>query len=66
MPFLQNRQAEMAKIENIHCTICTQPISSSWQNGLPPAFAPLEQRGVYNHAFGNLADNDGHELIEMH
>ena len=26
----------------------------------------LEQRGVYNHAFGNLADNDGHELIEMH
>ena len=36
----------MAKIENIHCTICTQPISSSWQNALPPAFAPLQQRGV--------------------
>ena len=44
--FLQNSQSEMAKIENIHCTICTQPISSSWQNALPPAFAPLEQRGV--------------------
>ena len=44
--FLQNSQWEMAKIENIHCTICTQPISSSWQNALPPAFAPLEQRGV--------------------
>ena len=36
----------MAKIENIHCTICTQPISSSWQNALPPALATLEQRGV--------------------
>ena len=46
MLFLQNRQAEMAKIENIHCTICTQPISSSWQNALPPAFASLEQRGL--------------------
>ena len=44
--FLQNSSWEMAKIENIHCPICTQPISSSWQNGLPPAFAPLEQRGV--------------------
>ena len=45
--FLQNSQSEMAKIENIHCTICTQPISSSWQNALPPAFATLEQRGVW-------------------
>ena len=45
-PFLQNSQSEMAKIENIHCSICTQPISSSWQNGLPQAFVPLEQRGV--------------------
>ena len=35
----------MAEIENIHCPICTQPIPSSWQNGLPPAFATLEQRG---------------------
>ena len=39
----------MAKIENIHCTICIQPISSSWQNTLPPAFASLEQRGVKGH-----------------
>ena len=46
MLFLQNSPSEMAKIENIHCPICTQPISSSWQNTLPPAFAPLEQRGV--------------------
>ena len=36
----------MAEIENIHCPICTQPIPSSWQNGLPPASATLEQRGV--------------------
>ena len=36
----------MAKIENIHCPICTQPISSSWQNALPPAFAPLEHRDL--------------------
>ena len=36
----------MAEIENIHCPICTQPIPSSWQNGLPPALAKLEQRGV--------------------
>ena len=36
----------MAKIENIHCTICIQPISSSWQNALPPAFASLEQPDV--------------------
>ena len=35
----------MAEIENIHCPICTQPIPSSWQNDLPPAFATLEQRG---------------------
>ena len=44
----------MAKIENIHCTICTQPISSSWQNALPPAFATLEERGgkvwILNHS----------------
>ena len=44
--FLQNRPAEMAEIENIHCTICTQPISSSWQNALPPALVTVEQRGV--------------------
>ena len=36
----------MAEIENIHCPICTQPIPSSWQNGLPPALAKLEQRGA--------------------
>ena len=35
----------MAEIENIHCPICTQPIPSSWQNGLPPALATSVQRG---------------------
>ena len=35
----------MAEIENIHCPICTQPIPSSWQNGLPPALATDERRG---------------------
>ena len=35
----------MAEIENIHCPICTQPIPSSWQNGLPPALATNERRG---------------------
>ena len=44
--FLQNRPTEMAKIENMHCTMWLQPISSSWQIGLPPAFASLEQRGA--------------------
>ena len=44
--FLQNRAWEMAEIENIHCPICTQPIPSSWQNGLPPALATSVQRGV--------------------
>ena len=34
----------MAEIENIHCPICTKPIPSSWQNGLSPALAKLEQR----------------------
>ena len=43
--FLQNSSWDKAEIENIHCPICTQPIPSSWQNGLPPAFATLEQRG---------------------
>ena len=43
--FLQNRAWEMAEIENIHCPICTQPIPSSWQNGLPPALATDERRG---------------------
>ena len=37
----------MAEIENIHCPICTQPIPSSWQNGLPPALATSVQRGVH-------------------
>ena len=37
----------MAEIENIHCPICTQPIPSSWQNGLPPALATDERRGVW-------------------
>ena len=45
--FLQNRAWEMAEIENIHCPICTQPIPSSWQNGLPPALATSVQRGVH-------------------
>ena len=36
----------MAEIENIHCPICTQPIPSSWQNGLPPALATDERQGV--------------------
>ena len=35
----------MAEIEKIHCPICTQPISSSQQNGLPPALATSVQRG---------------------
>ena len=46
MQFLQNSQWEMAEIENIHCPICTQPIPSSWQNGLPPALATSVQRGA--------------------
>ena len=37
----------MAEIENIHCPICTQPIPSLWQNGLPPALATSVQRGVH-------------------
>ena len=37
----------MAEIENIHCPICTQPIPSSRQNGLPPALATDERRGGY-------------------
>ena len=35
----------MAKIKNMHYTICLKVISSSAQVALPPAFAPLEQRG---------------------
>ena len=55
--FLQNRAWEMAEIENIHCPICTQPIPSSWQNGLPPALATSMQRGelyVYNLHLWNI------------
>ena len=36
----------MAKIKNMHYTICLKVISSSVQVALPPAFARLEQRGV--------------------
>ena len=36
----------MAKIKNMHYTICLKVISSSAQVALPPAFARLEQRGV--------------------
>ena len=46
----------MAKIENIHCTICTQPIFSSWQNALPPAFASLEQRGALSSLTLSVSD----------
>ena len=35
----------MAKIKNMHYTICLKVISSSAQVALPPAFARLEQRG---------------------
>ena len=53
--FLQNSSWDKAEIENIHCPICTQPISSSWQNALPPAFAPLEQRGgLWSHSSSPL------------
>ena len=44
--FLHNRPTEMAKIENMHYTICLQLIYSSGQIGLPPTFASLGQRGV--------------------
>ena len=54
MLFLQNRPAEMAEIENIHCTICTQPISSSWPNALPPVFASNEQRSVLLRSFKQI------------
>ena len=47
MQILQNSQWEMAEIDNIHCTICTQPIPSSRQNGLPPALATSVQQGVF-------------------
>ena len=36
----------MAKIKNMHYTICLKVISSSAQVALPPAFARLEQRGL--------------------
>ena len=36
----------MAKIKNMHYTICLKVISSSGQVALPPAFARLEQRGA--------------------
>ena len=38
----------MAKIKNMHYTICLKVISSSAQVALPPAFARLEQRGANN------------------
>ena len=46
----------MAEIENIHCPICTQPIPSSWQNGLPPALATDERRGVTDCCLVDLID----------
>ena len=45
----------MAEIENIRCPICTQPIPSSWQNGLPPALATSVQRGVLQVLLGQGA-----------
>ena len=47
----------MAEIENIHSPICTQPIPSSWQNGLPPALATDERRGatsLHTDRFGQM------------
>ena len=40
MLFLKNSQSEMAKIENIHYTICTHPISSRDARPAPPRPGP--------------------------
>ena len=59
----------MAEIENIHCPICTQPIPSSWQNGLPPALATDERRGVRNSnsqiSQSVISDEDESILIKL-
>ena len=62
--FLQNRSTEMAKIDNMHNTICLQLISSSGQIALPPAFARLEQRGVagYDAESHKVVTEDGYVL----
>ena len=45
MHFFQNSCTELAKIKNLHSTICLKVFPSSGRVALPPAFARNEQRG---------------------
>ena len=47
MHFFQNSCTELAKIKNLHSTICLKVFPSSGRVALPPAFAQIEGRGVY-------------------
>ena len=46
MHFFQNSCTELAKIKNLHSTICLKVFPSSGRVALPPAFARNEQRGA--------------------
>ena len=46
MHFFQNSSTELAKIKNLHSTICLKVFPSSGRVALPPAFAQIEGRGV--------------------
>ena len=45
MHFFQNSCTELAKIKNLHSTICLKVFPSSGRVALPPAFAQIEGRG---------------------
>ena len=63
MHFFQNSCTELAKIKNLHSTICLKVFPSSGRVALPPAFARNEQRGglrlavhfllIFRHMAGN-------------
>ena len=67
MHFFQNSCTELAKIKNLHFTICLKVFPSSGRVALPPAFAQIEGRGAVvhhtatrSHLHHNFASQESH------
>ena len=66
MHFFQNSCTELAKIKNLHSTICLKVFPSSGRVALPPAFAHNERRGVqcrfYFYVLSLVLDKESFDL----
>ena len=55
--FFQNSCTELAKIKNLHSTICLKVFPSSGRVALSPAFAQIEGRGASEHKLSKTREN---------